>query len=75
MIQRKLFQVSKSELRRLLCSKEGQPVSETTFWRLCNRMDLAHKIGMTPDEFRRAKVFIAVITKVLNLFWAFLIWT
>lgn len=57
MTQRKLFQVSKADLRQLLCSKEGVAVSETTFWRLCNRMDLAQKIGMTADEFRRTKIF------------------
>lgn len=57
MTQRKLFQVSKAELRQLLCSKEGTAVSETTFWRLCNRMDLAQKIGMSREEFRKTKNF------------------
>lgn len=57
MTQRKLFQVSKADLRQLLCTKEGVPVSQATFWRLCYRINLAEKIGMSSEEFRVTKVF------------------
>ena len=55
--QRKLFAVTKAQLRVLLCPTEGGQISNTTFWRLCKKWALAEKLGMTPDEFRRTRVF------------------
>ncbi len=56
-IQRKLFCVSKYQLRQLLGRGEGVPMAETSWQRFWRKYKLHEQLGMTDVQFARCQVF------------------